>query len=128
MVSRRSRGSRIVAIEDLEAIAEAITMLEATIDEQSMGSDYDDLYFGAQDALEALQRALPSGVFMPNAPARRSPGRSSGRKGGTSAYHRRYSAAFKRLKKSGRYTKADGSWRKGGFGQCSRAAHREARG
>ena len=42
-----------------------------------------------------------------------------------SAYSKRYGAAFKRLQKQ--YKTKSGSWRKGGFKACQKAAHKAAR-
>ena len=39
-----------------------------------------------------------------------------------SAYSRKYKAAFKRI--SSTYKKANGQWKKGGFGKAVRAAHK----
>ena len=40
----------------------------------------------------------------------------------SSAYSRKYKAAFKRI--SSTYKKANGQWKKGGFGKAVRAAHK----
>jgi hypothetical protein len=43
----------------------------------------------------------------------------------TSAYNRRYRAAFKRV--APRYKLKNGNWRTGGFRQAVKAAHKEAK-
>ena len=43
----------------------------------------------------------------------------------TSAYNRRYKAAFKRV--SPRYKLKNGNWRSGGFRKAVKAAHKEAK-
>tara|TARA_R100000655_G_scaffold2923_1_gene11138 strand:- start:641 stop:892 length:252 start_codon:yes stop_codon:yes gene_type:complete len=42
-----------------------------------------------------------------------------------SAYNRAYKRAFKRV--SGKYKKANGEWKKGGFKRAVKAAHKEAK-
>jgi hypothetical protein len=43
-----------------------------------------------------------------------------------SAYSKKYGAAFKRL--APKYKLKSGSWKKGGFKACQKAAHKEAKG
>lgn len=68
------------------------------------------------DYLEGVAEAADAGMSASPAPKKRK----------ASAYNKRYAKAFRSV--AGRYKKQDGSWKKNGFKNAQREAHRIAKG
>lgn len=85
-----------------------------------MTSDWERGFAAGYNAAVATQAKTFDERFMPKAARKKSkPKRKA------SAYSKRYGAAFKRLSK--KYKTKSGSWRKGGFKACQKAAHKAAK-
>ena len=77
------------------------------------------------DVIRLLEAARDSGSSSSNSSSKKEkPAKKAPRK--ASAYSKRYGAAFKRL--APKYKLKSGSWKKGGFKACQKAAHKAAKG
>lgn len=77
------------------------------------------------DVIRLLEAARDSGSSSSGSSSKKeAPAKKAKRK--PSAYSKKYGAAFKRL--APKYKLKSGSWKKGGFKACQKAAHKAAKG
>ncbi len=82
-----------------------------------------EVRLSVEEYLELLEQIAKGGKKVVSGGRQMKRAVSKSRK--ASAYSKRYGAAFKRLQKQ--YKTKSGSWRKGGFKRCQKAAHAAAK-